>query len=198
MNDNEQSNVQREDFQHALEKLGTYVDVTLDDLLRIQQIASDHAKFRQTEKIFVRDIMTNSVITVRPSTSLKAAASLLLENGISGLPVVNDENKLVGIVTEADFLTAIGIPCHHPTHNLWHTLENMFTHKPQVSAHGAVVKDIMATAVIVIQADETLHDVIGVMKQHHIKRIVVVDADNHVEGIITRSNLVSLLLRKIL
>jgi CBS domain-containing protein len=52
-----------------------------------------------------QDIMTTPVITVRPQTSIKDAAGLLVDHGISALPVVNEDDELVGIVSEGDLIT---------------------------------------------------------------------------------------------
>lgn len=190
--------LQREDFQKAIKDLDTYIDVTMDDLMRINSLANEHARLRQTEQIMVQDLMSRDVVTVNPDTPLKEAARVLLEHRISGLPVVDSEQKLVGIVTEADFLTAIGIPSHHPTHSLWHSLETMFRHEPQLRSGGATVAAIMMKEIITIEEDKTLHEVIETMKQHHIKRLVVTDEQQQVKGIITRSNLVRVLLQQIL
>ena len=198
MNERPQSNLRREDFQNALKELDSYIDVTLEDLMQINAMAQKHAQLRMAEHLLVRDIMTRDVATVTQETSLRDAARILLELRISGLPVVEDKGKLVGIVTEADFLSAMGIPCHHPAHNLWQTLESMFKHPPHPGGTPVSVAEIMATQVITISAEQTLHDVIDSMKKHHIKRIIVTDAQQRVEGIITRSNLVQVLLQQIL
>ena len=190
-------NLQSEDFQAALKELDTYTDVSIEDLMRIHKSAQRYAQLRQTGNVAVKDIMTREIVTVTPETSIKEAAQNLLTHRISGLPVVNNENKLVGIVTEADFLNAIGIPSHHPTHSLWHTLQLMFTHRPNALETPRTVADIMKADVVTIQADQTLHEVIDLMKRHSIKRIVVTDATNQVEGMITRSNLVRVVMLKL-
>lgn len=190
--------LQREDFQKALRDLDTYIDVTMEDLMQIHRMANEHARLRQTEQILVRDLMSHDVATVTPGTSIKQAAQVLLDRRISGLPVVDENKELVGIVTEADFLTAIGIPCHHPTHSLWHTLEAMFKQQAQPATSAATVAEIMVQDIITIGEDKTLHEVIETMKQHHIKRLVVTNEQQQVKGIITRSNLVRVLLQKIL
>lgn len=195
---NQQPELQTEDFRNALRELDSYIDITLDDLMEINRMAQKYAALRQVEQLKVSDVMTIDVATVKPQDSLRDAARILLELRISGLPVINADNKLVGIVTEADFLIAMGIPCHHPTHNLWQTLESMFRHQPDQSALPARVVDIMNHNPISISADKTLHDAIDVMKQQSIKRLVVIDEQNQVRGIITRSNLVKVLLQKIL
>lgn len=188
----------REDFQKAVQDLDTYIDITMEDLLQIHRMASEHARIRQIEQIMVRNLMSRDVVTVNPDTSLKEAAQILLQHRISGLPVIDNNQKLVGIVTEADFLTAIGIPGHQPTHSVWHTLESMFKHKPQPRRATATVATIMVKDIITIQEDKTLHEVIETMKQYHIKRLLVTNEQQQVKGIITRSNLVKVLLQKIL
>lgn len=187
-----------QDFKHALQELDSYIDVTLEDLMHIHQMAEKYAQLRQAEQLKVRDIMTTKVATIHPETSLREAARLLLDLRISGLPVTDANNKLAGIVTEADFLCAMGIPCHHPAHSLWQTLESMFQHHPARSDKPVKVADIMAKQPITLQAENTLHDVIDTMKRHHIKRVVITDAQQQVQGIITRSNLVQVLLQQIL
>lgn len=199
MSDRTQPELQREDFQNALKDLNTYIDITLEDLMQINQMAAKHAQLRQAEQFRVRDLMTVDVATVTPATLIKEAAHLLLERRISGLPVVNEEKKLIGIVTEADFLTALGIPCHHPAHSLWQTLESMFKHHQQREVSRPTnVAEIMVSEVVTVNQDSTLHEVIDTMRQHHVKRLIVTDDQQHIEGIITRSNLVQVLLQQIL
>ena len=198
MSERHQPELRREDFQNALKELDSYIDVTLEDLMHINRTAQKHAQLRQAENLMIRDIMTTDVATVRLDTPLRDAARILLELRISGLPVVDENNVPVGIVTEADFLTAMGIPCHHPAHSLWQTLESMFKHHPNQGNMPATVADIMAHQVITITDTKTLHDAIDTMKKHHIKRVVVTNEQQQVQGIITRSNLVKVLLQQIL
>lgn len=190
--------LQTQDFKHALQEIDSYIDVTLEDLMQIHQLAEKHAQLRQAEQLKVRDLMTSKVVTVRPDTALREAARMLLDLRISGLPVTDTDNRLLGIVTEADFLCAMGIPCHHPSHNLWQTLETMFRHNPVQRDKPDKVADIMVHQTITLQADNTLHDVIETMKRHHIKRVIVTDEQQQVEGIVTRSNLVQVVLQQIL
>ena len=199
MSDHEQhTDLSPEDFQNALKDMGSYIDVTLGDLMQINRMAYKHAMLRKAGKLNVAGIMTSDVVSVTPDSSLKKAAGLLLERRISGLPVVDEQNKVIGIVTEADFLTAIGIPCHHPAHNLWQTLETMFKNQNRTGKTPATVNEIMAHDVVTISSDATVHEVIDKMKQHHVKRIVVTDAQQQLQGIITRSNLVKVLLQQLL
>jgi len=192
------SELQPQDFKHALQEIDSFIDVSLEDLMQIHHMAEKYAQLRQAEQLKVRDIMTTEVASVRPETPLRDAARMLLEMRISGLPVVDSNDRLAGIVTEADFLCAMGIPCHHPAHNLWQSLESMFRHQAVRSENPDKVADIMVTQIITLQADNTLHDVIEAMKHHHIKRVIITNDRQQLVGIVTRSNLVRVLLQQIL
>lgn len=198
MSEHHPSELRQEDFKNAMAEMDSYIDITLEDLMQINRMALKHAQLREAEKLLVRDIMTTDVASVLLDTSLRDAARVLLDLRISGLPVVDEKSKLVGIVTEADFLSALGIPSHHPAHSLWQALESIFRYQPRPVSTPVRVAEIMAQQVITITNDKTLHDVIDTMKRHHIKRLVVTNEQQQVEGIITRSNLVKVLLQQIL
>ncbi len=182
--------LQREDFARALQEMGTYMDVSVDDLLQVQTLAMKHARMRKTQDRQVASLMTSPVISVAPGCSLSEAAHLLVKHRISGLPVVDESNKLLGIITEADFLRALGVPAHHPGHHLWQTLENMFHPAVQVREAEGTVAELMVRDVITLSDQASLHQALELMKQHRIKRLVVCDETQRVVGMLTRSNLV--------
>ena len=70
MSDRTRPELQPEDFQNALKDLNTYIDITMEDLMQINQMATRHARLRQAEQVRVRDLMTADVITVTPATSV--------------------------------------------------------------------------------------------------------------------------------
>ena len=182
--------LRREDVAKALREMGTYLDVSVDDLLQVQTLAMKHARMRKAKDRQVTSLMTTPVITVPPDCSLSEAAHLLVTHGISGLPVVDESNRLLGIITEADFLRALGVPAHHPGHHLWQTLENMFHPTVQVYKTEGVVSELMVRDVITLSDQATLDEALELMKQHRIKRLLVLDETRRVLGILTRSNLV--------
>lgn len=180
----------REDFVNAMKEMDTFMDVAVDDLLELNRKATKYARHRRTESLRIDNLMTRDVLTVSSDTSLAEAAHLLVTHRISGLPVVDAEQRLLGVITEADFLRAMGVPSHHPTHSLWQTLEAMFAHQPEIQEPTGTVADLMSDNVISVKPEQTLHDVIEVMKHNRIKRVVVCDEERHVLGMITRSDLV--------
>lgn len=178
------------DFENALKDMGTYIDVTVEDLLEITTRAQGHARLRESESVAVQAFMSRSVHSVHPTTQLSQAAHLLVEHRISGLPVVDAEGRLEGLITEADFLRAIGLPARQPTHHLWQTLEEMFSRSAPPPTPRGDVSGLMVREVITVRPDQRLEDAVDLMKQHRIKRLVVVDDGRRVLGMVTRSDLV--------
>lgn len=197
MSNDADNRVSREDFANALREMGTFVDVTLDDLLELNTRAEKYARLRVAESGEVERVMSRNVITVKKDCSLADAAHLLVTHRISGLPVVDDDNRLVGVVTEADLLRAMGLPAHHPTHSLWQTLESMFAHPVQIPEPTGRVADLMVEHVITVGPHETLQSVLEIMKKNRIKRVIVCDEQRHVVGMVTRSDLVRVFFDKL-
>jgi len=141
------------------------------------------------------EIMTLGVATVRPEAQLKDAARTMLEYGISGLPVVDASGRLVGIVTEGDFLrrTETGTERRHPR---W--LEFLLgpgkLADEYVHSHGRKVQEVMTPNVVTVSEDTPLQDVVDIMERRRIKRIPVVGGGK-IMGIISRANLVQALAR---
>lgn len=133
--------------------------------------------------------MTTELSTVQRDCSLVDAAGFMLKYRISGLPVVDEQGRLEGLVTEAGFLKSLGIMIDQPVH-IWQIMEAMFNPAAEVRPMSGLVDDIMVKQLVHMGADKNLHDALETMKQHHIKRLLVCDNELHLQGIITRSDLV--------
>lgn len=140
-------------------------------------------------------VMTENVITVRPDTPVDEIAHLLVTHRIGGVPVVDDEDRVVGIVSESDlFLKEKGIPFSAvklPTlfkqwvdpHRLLEIYEN---------AHRHTASDVMTKEVICVDADEEVTRVARIMAQRGLKRLPVL-RDGKLVGIISRTDLIRVL-----
>ncbi len=137
----------------------------------------------------VKDVMTRNVVSVQTKEPIVRAARLMLQNNISGLPVVNGEGDLVGIVTEGDFLrrSELGTQRRRPR---W--LEFIVgpgrLAEEYVSQTGKKVEEIMTPDPVTATLDEPLEDVVELMERHHIKRLPVIESGRMV-GIVSRANL---------
>jgi len=140
------------------------------------------------------DVMIANVITVGPDTSVQDLARLLSERGISGVPVVNSEERLVGIVSEGDLLHRAETgtdPRPAPRRSWW---LNTIAKKDDlardyVKSYGRKVKDIMTTDVVSVTDTTELADVAVLLETKRIKRVPVVH-DGKIIGIVSRANLV--------
>jgi CBS domain-containing protein len=135
------------------------------------------------------DIMTLSVLSVEPDTSVLEAARLMLDHRISGLPVVDTSGALVGIVTEGDFLRRAEIGAQ-PKRSRW---SEFFTAPgplaaEYIEASGGKVRDIMTTQVHTVRGEALLSEIAQLMHQGGIKRVPVLRGRQLV-GIVTRADL---------
>ena len=136
-----------------------------------------------------RDVMTQRVISIEADAPIMRAIRLMLQNRISGLPVVGPKGELVGMVTEGDFLRRSEIGTQH-RRNRW--LEFLLgpgrLADEYVHASGRKVDEVMTGEPVTITEDTPLDEVVRLMERHRIKRLPVVRQDRLV-GILTRANI---------
>jgi len=136
------------------------------------------------------DVMTPDVITVDSDTTVQALARLLSERGISGVPVVDRDKRLVGIVSEGDLLHRAETGTER-RRSCW--LDKIASDedlaREYVKAHGRKVKDVMTANVVAVAETTELADVATLLETKRIKRVPVV-RDGQLVGIISRANLV--------
>jgi len=134
-------------------------------------------------------IMTRQVITVATGAPIVEAANTMLQNHISGLPVVDETGKLVGVVAQGDFIRRAEIGTQRKR-GRWlkvllgpGKLASDFVHE-----RGRKVGEIMTPDPYTVTEDTTLEDIVDLMEKKHVKRLPVMRGDQLV-GIVTRSNL---------
>ena len=135
------------------------------------------------------DVMTRQVITISPNASILEAARLMLQNRISGLPVVDQEGHLVGIVTEGDFLrrSEAGTERKRPRWLEFFVGPGRLADE-YVHSHGRKVSEVMTPDPVTITEDTPVEVAVRLMEQRRIKRVPVVRGNN-VVGIVSRANL---------
>ena len=134
-------------------------------------------------------IMTRPVITVTPETPIVEAANIMLQRHVSGLPVVDGSGKLVGIVSEGDFMRRSEIGTQR-RRGRWLKLilgpgkaATDFVHE-----HGGKVGEVMTPEPLTVTEDTALEEIVRLMEKHGIKRLPVVRGEQIV-GIVSRANL---------
>jgi CBS domain-containing protein len=133
-----------------------------------------------------KDIMTTPVVTVRSRTPAKDAAQLLVTRGYTALPVVDDDDRLLGIVTEADLLLDRFAPDPRAL---------IHDERPVAAAvPAAAVDELMVTDVVSADPDTHITGLSKLMLDRHVRAIPIVD-DGRVLGIVTRRDLLRTLAR---
>ncbi len=136
-----------------------------------------------------RDVMTGSVVTVTPETTVPALVNLLLSRNISGVPVVDAAGALVGVVTEGDLVRRAELGTERKR-GAWRAF---FTGtatlaEDYVRSHGTRVSDLMTTNVVTVRPEAPLSEIADLMELRKIRRVPVVDG-GRVVGIVSRANL---------
>ena len=139
------------------------------------------------------DIMVSDVITVGPDSTIQEVAEILVNSRISGLPVLDEHGRLVGIVSEGDLLRRAESGTEHE--RSWWLKLLMDREKLAaefIKEHGRRVRDVMTHDVITVSPETPAAEVAGLLERNRIKRVPVVE-HGRVVGIISRANLVQAL-----
>lgn len=130
-----------------------------------------------------KDIMTTPVVAVSPQHSVRHAAQIMLERRISGLPVVDDEGRLVGMISEGDMLPRMELAGHASgrTGSRQHAGD-------YIRSHSWRVGDLMTTNVISVDEEAPLCRMAALMEERHVKRLPVM-RNGALTGIVSRADL---------
>jgi CBS domain-containing protein len=143
------------------------------------------------------DVMTRTVSTVHPDTTLAELAARMVENHISGMPVVDDAGKLIGVVTEGDLLRRVETDTEtHHSGFMDLILGPGRLAADYVRAHGRRVRDVMTEDVVSVTEDAPLAEIVRLMQKKHIKRVPVRRGEA-VVGLVSRADLVRVLAAKL-
>ena len=145
--------------------------------------------------VSVQDVMTHLVVTLRPSDTIRDAAQRLALNRISGAPVVED-GKVVGIVSESDLIHAVmpPVPVDRGA-SIIDILSVIGRAKPRGHEHGKTVAEVMSPMVIQVSTSTSIWRAASIMERKGVKRLPVVDDDDHLLGIVSRADLVKAMAR---
>lgn len=134
----------------------------------------------------VCDLMTRAVATVTPDTTLRDAARILAQRGISGVPVVDEHGSVTGVLSEADIVVKAGGEARGARLLGW-LLDSDTDLESKIRAH--TVGDAMSAPAITISPDRPIHEAAKVMAAESVNRLPVVE-DGRLVGIVTRADVV--------
>jgi CBS domain-containing protein len=147
------------------------------------------------EEKTAQDIMTKDVITISKDATLADLSKLLLKNKISGLPVIDEEGRLVGMATDADIIREDMEPIFpfyfDPLVINYGYIENIEKYQKDMKEHFETrIEEVMERRVKTVQKDTPISDVARIIIRNKINRVPVVDENNKLLGIIARSDII--------
>lgn len=141
-----------------------------------------------------KDIMTTEVIVAKQNDNIANVAELLIKEKIGGLPVVDEENKVVGIISETDILKKekyIDVPrVINFLQGLIFLDEAKHIEEDMKKIAAYKVEDLMSKDIVMVHEDDKFDDVVNIMIKKSINRVPVVDDDNTLKGIICRYDII--------
>ena len=153
-----------------------------------------------TNNLKAKDIMTTDVKVVKKDTEITEVAKMLIQEKIGGLPVVDDENRVIGIISETDILKKEKYVEPPQVLNLFQGLiflDDMKALEKDLKTIAAYkVGDLMTDKIVKVNEDDKFDDVANVMIKKSVNRVPVVDKDNILKGIICRYDIIRALYDK--
>ena len=136
--------------------------------------------------VTVNDVMTTPVVAVKQGASFKEMAALLRKYRVSAFPVLDDDQKVIGIVSEADLLAKAALNADRGG-----AIIAMVHHNELKKADGVTAADLMSSNVVTIKPDDTVEQAARLMYHLQVKRLPVVDAGGYLVGIVSRADLLT-------
>lgn len=134
----------------------------------------------------VRDVMTAPVVAVKPTASFKELVVMLRRHRVSALPVVDEDTKLIGIVSEADLLAKEALNGSHGG-----GMAGQLQHGEQQKADGVTAGDLMTRLTVTVTPDETVEQAARLMYHLRVKRLPVIDPSGYLVGILSRTDVLA-------
>ena len=139
-----------------------------------------------TMNVTVNDVMTTTVVAVKQGASYKEMAALLHKYRVSAFPVLDDDQKVIGIVSEADLLAKAALNADRGA-----AITAMVHHNELKKADGVTAGDLMSSNVVTVKPGDTVEQAARLMYHLRVKRLPVVDVGGYLVGIVSRADLLT-------
>jgi len=178
-----------QDIYEAMKEIPGYLDITPGDFKELYKLVYRHTLQRICASVKAADLMTGTVVTVRPDTPLHEAAETMAFKKVSGVPVVDTDNNVVGVLSEKDFLSRMG-PGGPKT--FMEVVARCLVAKgcPALAIREKIVADIMTSPAVTVGQQTTLMEITTLLKGKKINRVPVIDPQGVLVGIISREDIV--------
>ncbi len=178
-----------DDILDAMKGIQGYLDITPGDFKALYRSAYTHAVERLSQTITAEDVMTDRVICVQTDTPAVEVAHTMADHGISGVPVVDPENRVVGVISEKDFLFHMG---GKDKTLFMEVVARCLSDKGCValSMHRQNAEQIMTSPAITVSKTVSISTIAGLLTENRINRVPVIDKQGKLLGIVARADIV--------
>ena len=178
-----------EDIYEAMRAIPGYLDITPGDFKEVYRLAFQHALERLSRAVTAAEIMTTDVVTVKPDTPVAEVAAAMGKRGVSGVPVVDAGQKVVGVISEKDFLSRMGV---QGAKNFMSLVANCLMTKGCMALpiKAALAQDIMSAPAVTVAPDTPVKDIAALLTQKSINRVAVTDPEGRLLGLVSRGDIV--------
>ena len=137
----------------------------------------------------VKDVMTGEVVAVRRDASYKEMAAWLRQYRVSAFPVIDENRRVIGVVSEADLLAKEALAGDHA--GIPAAITGILHHKEYKKAEGVTAGDLMTHPAVTVRPEDAVEHAARLMYTLQVKRLPVVDAGGYLVGIVSRSDLLT-------
>ena len=178
-----------EDILKAMRDVMGYLDITPGDFKELYRFAFRHALERLRYSITAKDIMTKDVVSVARNIPLEEVADILNRFALSGVPVTDHDQRVVGVISEKDFLLHMGLQRQK---TFMGVIAQCLKNKGciAVSMRGQKAEDIMTSPVVGVLENTPVFEIADTLTTKNINRVPVIDANDRLLGIVTRTDIV--------
>lgn len=186
--------IRHEDLQHALQKIDAYLDISEEDLVRIYDLATNHAHQRHERRV-CSEIMSTDVISVEFGTELNEAWALLQQHKLHGLPVVDRSKRVIGLLTLDNFLRHVK---PEPEQGIGDNIRRLLRTSPSAySDKPEVVGQIMSESFVSVRSNDSISKTASLLAaSDHPIILPVIDENNRLAGVLTQTDLLSAIYQK--
>ena len=178
-----------DDILKAMRNISGYLDITPGDFKEIYRFAYKHAIDRLRHSVKAKDVMTRNVISVEENTSLEEVAEVLNHQVISGVPVIDYNKSVVGVISEKDFLFHMGAKEKRTFMGVVaHCLKSKGC--VAISMRKQNAKDIMTSPAVTVDEKTPVSEIANIFIEENINRTPVVGPGQKLVGIVTRTDII--------
>ena len=178
-----------QDIYEAMKEIPGYLDITPGDFKALYEIVYRHTLQRIAQSVTAEDIMTKTVITVRPETPVQEAADIMAAKRVSGVPVVTENMRVAGILSEKDFLARMG-PDGPKTFMDVVARCLMARGCAALAIREKKVEDIMTSPAVTVGRNTSLLEISSLLREKKINRAPVIDQQGFLVGIVSREDII--------